>query len=62
MPTPDDRRRIIKTTGLCLHPDCTAHDKVIEAILRLEKEAYDRGRDDAIEGYDFRTLLQGITL
>jgi len=39
-----ERRRIIQETNLCLNPNCTAHDKQVEAILRLEAAARERGR------------------
>lgn len=39
----EDRRRIIKATGICLHENCVAHDSIIVKILELENLAFVRG-------------------
>jgi hypothetical protein len=35
MPTPEQRREVIRVTGLCLNENCTAHDGIIDRILEL---------------------------
>ena len=49
MPTPEDRRRIIEATGLCLHKDCIAHDKIVESILLLEAKGYEAGQWSVVD-------------
>lgn len=44
--SPEDRRRLLKATNLCLSPDCVAHDSILETVLELEIRAYDRGFED----------------
>lgn len=44
--SPEDRRRLLKATNLCLSPDCVAHDTILGAIIELEIRAYDRGYED----------------
>lgn len=45
--TNEDRARVLKTTGVCLYDGCKAHDRLVRAVLDMEKAAYDKGLDDA---------------
>lgn len=43
MPVAHDRARILRSVGLCFSETCTAHDRIVEAILGLEASAYKQG-------------------
>lgn len=48
------RREIIQATGLCLNPECTAHDSVVARIWKYksqaEVKAFQEGRYSALDG------------
>ncbi len=39
MPTPEQRREVLKECNLCLHLDCRAHDDAVDAILAFRDKA-----------------------
>ena len=41
--TKEMRREVITATGLCLTPECSAHDTIVENIWKYKEEAYESG-------------------
>ncbi len=56
--TEEMRREVIAATGLCLHPECTAHDRIVGRIWRYKEEAYERGFGTALIESPLSELLE----
>jgi hypothetical protein len=39
MPTPEERKEVIRATGMCLVDTCKAHDHVIDKIIAYKDAA-----------------------
>lgn len=48
--SPIDRERLITALDICHSPTCTAHDRLLEAILVLEEKAFQSGQDSMLLG------------
>ena len=46
------RQEVILSTGLCLNPNCTAHDAIVLRIWKYKQEAadnaYENGKDHVL--------------
>ena len=49
------RREVILHTGLCLNPNCTAHDSIVLKIWEYKQEAADNAYDNGVDAVRYGT-------